>query len=76
MRPLTDAFGSYRPRIASASNVLPEPEAPTTATISPTWTEMLNASITRDSTFLAPKNEPDATSYIENDTVRSSTCKR
>ncbi len=39
MRPRTRALGSKSPMTASASRVLPEPDAPTTATISPSCTD-------------------------------------
>ena len=43
MRPVTVALGSNRPKTASARSVLPEPDAPTTATISPVCTAMLSS---------------------------------
>ncbi len=55
MRPRTRALGSNSPRPASASRVLPEPEAPTTARISPSWTDRLREWITSTSRWGAAR---------------------
>ena len=75
MRPHTVAFGSYRPRMASARSVLPEPDAPTTATISPTCTEMLRFSMTGTMRCFARKNGSSSW-YMRKPTLKSSTCSR
>ncbi len=55
MRPRTSALDSNRPSTASARSVLPEPEAPTTATISPSCTERLRERMTSTSRWGASK---------------------
>ena len=74
-RPRTVAFGSNSPNTASAKSVLPEPDAPTTATISPACTEMLKEWMTSTSRCFARKKGASS-SYMRNPTLRSSTCSR
>ena len=75
MRPRTVAFGSNRPSTASARSVLPDPDAPTTATISPSWTEMLRSWITC-TVWRDALKKGSSSRYMVKPTERSSTCSR
>ena len=75
MRPRTTAFGSNSPKTASTRSVLPEPDAPTTATISPACTEMLMSSMTGTTRRFARKNGASS-SYMRKPTSSPSTCSK
>ena len=75
MRPVTCALGSKRPMMQSASTVLPEPLAPTTARISPSCTERDRSLTTSCRTRGAEKNGAEG-SYMSKPTVSPSTVSR
>ena len=74
-RPSTVAFGSNSPITASARSVLPDPDAPTTATTSPACTDTLSDSMAWCGARFAQKKGAFG-SYMSNETLRSSTCRR
>ena len=75
MLPRTSMFWSQRPMSVSASTVLPEPLAPTTAKISPTWT--LSERSRRTSLRTRPARQKGAFgSYMVKETLSPSTLRR